>query len=211
MSVEDEKAYWLDRTSLQDMWSEPGDGVEQCLAQILPAIKRSRARRILDLGCGIGRLTLPVAEAFPHAFVFGVDVNVRALEVASGRAEAHPMMCFVQGDGRRIPEIGWVDAVFSVLLFQHLEAPTVVQYIRDVMNSLTDDGIFCFQYVENEDEGGFMSHTFRRETVAQWCRDVGFEIVEIESAVFPHWVWVTARRPSRPALNKRKYHIGGSA
>lgn len=37
---------------------------------------------IVDLGCGWGPITLAMADYYPHARVYGVDVNERALDLA---------------------------------------------------------------------------------------------------------------------------------
>jgi len=46
------------------------------------------AGRILDLGCGYGVIGLAIAAASPEAIVTGVDVNERAVLLASENAEA---------------------------------------------------------------------------------------------------------------------------
>lgn len=44
--------------------------------------------RVLDLGCGWGAIGLAIATAVPEAIVTGVDVNERALLLATENAEA---------------------------------------------------------------------------------------------------------------------------
>ena len=46
-------------------------------------------RTILDLGCGYGAIALTAASRAPHATVWGVDVNNRALALAKTNAAAH--------------------------------------------------------------------------------------------------------------------------
>jgi 16S rRNA (guanine1207-N2)-methyltransferase len=44
---------------------------------------------LLDLGCGYGPLALVLAERSPHAQVWAIDVNQRALELCAGNAAAN--------------------------------------------------------------------------------------------------------------------------
>jgi 16S rRNA (guanine1207-N2)-methyltransferase len=41
---------------------------------------------LLDLGCGYGALALPLAARAPHARIWAVDVNRRALDLCAGNA-----------------------------------------------------------------------------------------------------------------------------
>ncbi len=52
---------------------------------VLSALKESGARRVLDLGCGEGRLLRALLEDRTFEEIVGVDVSHRALEVAAAR------------------------------------------------------------------------------------------------------------------------------
>jgi SAM-dependent methyltransferase len=74
-----------------DMVAEPDE--QFYLAQywhwLEPVLRRLPADgRILDVGCGQGRLTLPLAEALPQATVVGVDVSQEALAAARAHVAA---------------------------------------------------------------------------------------------------------------------------
>ncbi|WP_106401788.1 class I SAM-dependent methyltransferase [Actinocorallia populi] len=47
-----------------------------------------RRGNLLDLGCGYGPIALAMASRAPEATVYGVDVNLRALELARRNAES---------------------------------------------------------------------------------------------------------------------------
>lgn len=47
-----------------------------------------RPRRILDVGCGLGHNTLPIAEAYPDAEVIAIDTGVPMLRYGAARANA---------------------------------------------------------------------------------------------------------------------------
>ena len=84
----------------------------QVLARLAPA----SGERILDIGCGTGRLTTEVAAA-TGILTIGLDASSAMLRQA---ATAHPGMplAFVQGDGAALPlASGTFDAVFSTATF----------------------------------------------------------------------------------------------
>src|SRR5262249_47735851 len=74
----------------------PGDVEEkvklndQRLAAVQAALKEQHARRVLDLGCGEGKLVRALLHDSYFSEVVGVDVSSRAVEIARGRLERFP-------------------------------------------------------------------------------------------------------------------------
>jgi 3' terminal RNA ribose 2'-O-methyltransferase Hen1 len=64
---------------------------EQRIAAVLEAVRASGARRVLDLGCGAGKLTRELLKEKGLERVVGVDVSHRALEVAARRLHLDTM------------------------------------------------------------------------------------------------------------------------
>ena len=58
---------------------------QQRLATVLAALRASGARRVVDLGCGEGRLMQMLVDEPAFAEVVGMDVSHRALEIAADR------------------------------------------------------------------------------------------------------------------------------
>ena len=58
---------------------------EQRLGAVLAAIRASGARRVLDLGCGEGRLLRELLEDRQFEEIVGMDVSIRSLETARDR------------------------------------------------------------------------------------------------------------------------------
>lgn len=81
------------------------------LARLAPA----SGERILDIGCGTGRLTAEMASV-PGIFVVGLDRSASMLaEAARRNAAGH--VAYVRADGADLPIAEALDAVFSAATF----------------------------------------------------------------------------------------------
>jgi SAM-dependent methyltransferase len=84
----------------------------------LPLPEDGKVKRILDLGCGIGRLTVGLKERFPEAEVWGVDVGGPLVRYAHLRARDLGVdVNFAQRDAldTKFPD-GHFDIVTSVII-----------------------------------------------------------------------------------------------
>ena len=173
--------------------------VTDCLGELWPRLALGYADGgvILDLGCGVGRLAIPVAQALPHAYVVGVDVSPRMVGYAQSVAEAEDAAntVFFVGDGRNLPTLAPpLAAAFSVLLFQHLPGDACAGYISQVAAKLPPGAPFVFQYVEGSEDIA-MSRQRDEATVRSWCADAGLAVADISPGsviLYPEWRWVTA-------------------
>jgi ubiquinone/menaquinone biosynthesis C-methylase UbiE len=86
---------------------------------LLERLGLARARRVLDLGCGTGRIAGRVATEWPHLSVTGVDLFEGHLAVARRDfpAERHPNLAFVTGDARAT---GLPAASYDAVLIRHM-------------------------------------------------------------------------------------------
>ncbi|MFN2592881.1 MAG: trans-aconitate 2-methyltransferase [Candidatus Dormibacteria bacterium] len=203
--VEAERAYW-DAAGTGDgrgeIFSIPGihgweAGIQACLAELLPALAGPLARegKILDLGCGIGRLTMALAEGWPETAFYGVDVSDVMVRLARREAKSKRLgnARFMVGDGRTLPRsLPRLSSVFSVLTFQHLPYEAQRGYIRAVAAKLDPGGVFRLQFVTTEVDH-FLSHGVVPDAMSAWCREAGLEPTEWSwGAVDESWGWITA-------------------
>ena len=86
---------------------------------LLERLGLARGRRVLDLGCGTGRIAGRVATEWPHLAVTGVDLCEPHLAVARRDypSERHPNLEFVQGDARAT---GLPAASFDAVVIRHM-------------------------------------------------------------------------------------------
>lgn len=158
------------------------------VARITRWIWLDRGELGLDLGCGIGRLTNPVAACFAGATMIGLDASPRMVSHALSMRTSRNVE-FLRGEGALPPYLfgGW----WSVLLFQHLPPEECEAYLRLLARSTRLLGRGIFQYVEG-DEVGPTSYQARRGQVEGWCQSAGLEVVAIDGDdnYSPDWRWV---------------------
>ena len=105
--------------------------------------------RILDLGCGTGRLTAEIAALVPGGRVIGLDRSEAMLAVArravpAMTSEAQPAtMGHVRGDGAALPFASAVDAVFSAATLHWIADHDAL--FRSVFAALVPGGRFVAQ------------------------------------------------------------------
>jgi trans-aconitate 2-methyltransferase len=91
-------------------------GLQLAMAEeVLAALDLDGARRVLDIGCGNGKITAEIAARVPHATVLGVDPSHEMIEFASGHYGhvIHPNLRFEIADARSLPYREEFDLVVS--------------------------------------------------------------------------------------------------
>jgi trans-aconitate 2-methyltransferase len=74
--------------------------------------------RVIDLGCGTGRLTRELAERLPRGELVGLDASADMLSQArTYLAGCRPEVRLVRSQLPAIPFAGWADVVFSTATF----------------------------------------------------------------------------------------------
>jgi SAM-dependent methyltransferase len=100
-------------------------------------------RKVLDLGCGAGHATLPLADAFPAAEVHGADLGAPMLRYAAARAAALGYSIhFAQQDATHTtyPD-GSFDLIASTLLLHEMPRPAILACLRECHRLLRPGGV----------------------------------------------------------------------
>lgn len=149
----------------------------------------------VDLGCGTGRLALPMAYAYPGRDVLGVDVTDAPNVYLNALPEGGRRFAEINSDGRTISAgDGQCAYVWAVALFQHLDADTVRGYLREVERVLARGGVFAVQIVEGGAEARY-HHSHTPEDMAMWFREAGLRMRSMSRGwLLPQWTWITARK-----------------
>jgi len=106
----------------------------------------SEGMRVLDLGCGVGDVSLLLGHLVgPAGAVQGVDIDEASLSVARSRAVQHqfPNVIFDHADIADFSTDRRYDAVVGRLILQHMEDP--VGILRRAASLVRLGGIVAFQ------------------------------------------------------------------
>jgi SAM-dependent methyltransferase len=101
--------------------------------------------RALDFGCGVGRLTLPLARRCRD--VVGVDVSESMLAEARTNAVAASLtnVTFVKGDDLLSRVDGTFDLVHAFIVFQHIPRSRGEVILGQLIDRLADGGVGILQ------------------------------------------------------------------
>ena len=152
--------------------------------------------RLLDLGCGGGRLTTEVAGMVPLTTeVVGVDISRAMIDLAR-RWPAHNALYRV-GDGRNLPErSGMFDGAWSVALFQHIPREAKQAYLSEVFNHLRPGATFVFTVAVGDDDM-FLNHQLTEDDLAEMLHQLSI-IFDNVTRYFPvdenGWTWIEATK-----------------
>jgi SAM-dependent methyltransferase len=138
-----------------------GEGTVNFVRERFPDLK---PRRILDLGCGAGMSTLPLAEVFPDAEIQAVDIAAPMLRYAHARSEAMgiPVHYSQQNAGYTNFADGSFDLIVSNLLLHEIPQKLTKQIIAECHRLLAPGGV----HVHN-DMVGWPTDPFQ-EFMAEW-------------------------------------------
>jgi ubiquinone/menaquinone biosynthesis C-methylase UbiE len=98
--------------------------------------------RVLELGCGAGRMTWAIADRTGR--VVGVDISEGMLKLARTHLSGRGDVSLVRTDGSSLAPFrsGSVDLVISNAVFQHLPTVEVISsYLRETARVLRGDGV----------------------------------------------------------------------
>lgn len=134
-SAPDEDAFWA--------------GGEQALDRLLSAVGARTLRDsdvVVDIGCGVGRLSRPLAARASR--VLALDVSGEMLDRARSRNAHLSNVEWIHGDGeslRPIPDAS-VDVCVSHVVFRHIPDPAItLRYVSEMGRVLRPGGFAAFE------------------------------------------------------------------
>ena len=129
---------------LDRFWASGERDLDAILAPHGAAIKPTD--RVVELGCGAGRMTRAIARRSAH--VWAIDVAPRMLEIAREQNAGLENVEWLLGDGetlRGVPD-GAADACISFVVLQHIpDTQVTLRYIREMGRVLRPGGWAVFQ------------------------------------------------------------------
>ncbi len=153
-------AILTDPSKKNGRWDLPGflaTGIEEIQTNLAHAdtLARVPRRRALDFGCGVGRLTQALADAFDSAE--GVDIAPSMIALAD-QYNRFPGRCHYHVNARddlRLFDDGAFTFVYSNIVLQHMAPKYSRAYMREFLRILAPGGMAVFQIPDRRrtDEG----------------------------------------------------------
>ena len=113
---------------------------EQRMGSVLSVLRQSGARKVVDLGCGEGRLLGLLLKEKQFERILGVDVSLRVLDIAADRLHLERLppsqrkrLQLVQGAlTYRDRRLEGFDAACAVEVIEHMDLPRLPAFERNV-------------------------------------------------------------------------------
>ncbi len=184
--------------------------VERLVLAELPLLTWGRAPqslRVLEIGCGAGRMTKHLAQVFGD--ITGVDVSGEMIRQAQNRLAGQANVHLYETNGvdfRALPDASF-DLILSAFVFQHVpSAEVIASNLREAWRVLAPGGVCKFQTssIVTSDFDQLAKDTwsgasFPESALREFARSVGAQLISIFGAG-TQYCWTTMRKPVTPVL-----------
>jgi ubiquinone/menaquinone biosynthesis C-methylase UbiE len=141
-----------------------------------------KAMRIIEIGCGAGRLTQALSNIFGE--VHAVDVSGEMVAQARAALGNRPHVGLYQNNGCDLSVIpaAEYDFAYSAIVFQHIPNRDIIEtYVREVHRLLRPGALFKFQvqgYIATDSKPDDTWHgvSFSEDQARQMAERCGFEM-----------------------------------
>ena len=137
--------------------------------------------RVLEIGCGAGRVTRALAKLFGE--VHAVDVSGEMVQLAVAALRDYSKAFIYQNNGKDlavVPELEF-DFAFSSIVFQHIPSREIVEsYVREVHRLLRPGALFKFQVqgdstIETQPDDTWLGAAFSDRQAVDMAYRCGFD------------------------------------
>lgn len=144
--------------------------------------KDPKEMRVLEIGCGAGRVTRALAKLFGE--VHGVDVSGEMVALAREALKDFPNAFVYQNNGMDLSVLppGLIfDFAFSSIVFQHIPSREIIEnYVREVNRVLRPGALFKFQVqgdtrVRSSPDDTWIGVPFSEQEAIEMALRCGFE------------------------------------
>ncbi len=192
---------------------------EQLVRPFLPVLLRGRSPkscRLLEIGCGVGRMTRWFAQEFQE--VHGVDISADMVRLARARLRDCPNVVLHVGSGMDLAGLPdrYFDLAFSYIVFQHIPSRAVIEnYLRETARVLKPGGAFKFQLngytapeYQRREKDTWLGESFSFVEAIRMLRKAGFSPLSATGAGTQYFV-LTARKSQEEARPLASYIFPG--
>jgi SAM-dependent methyltransferase len=138
-------SFYICTTAAQSPEAFAASGERDLVEHVLDGLPASPEWRVLEIGCGIGRLLRPLSHRVSRAV--GVDLSEEMIRRGREHCADRPNVELHRTDGSlSMLPAGEFDFVFSHIVFQHVPRKAYVErYIREAHRVLRPGGILRIQ------------------------------------------------------------------
>ena len=143
--------------------------------------KDPKQMRVLEIGCGAGRVTRALANLFGE--VYAVDISEEMIAQARQGLRNHSNAHVFKNNGtdlQVLPDIGY-DFAFSTIVFQHIPSKEVIEtYVKEVSRLLRPGALFKFQVqgytgCDTNPDDTWVGASYSDEEAKEMAERCGFE------------------------------------
>jgi ubiquinone/menaquinone biosynthesis C-methylase UbiE len=152
---------------------------------------------ILEIGCGVGRMTRHLANIFGR--VEGVDVSGEMIAQARTNLADLTNVGLHETSGADLSPFpdSHFDFVFSFIVFQHIPLrEAVVEYLEEVHRTIKPGRLFKFQVqgVQLEQTDTWLGVGFSEQEMRELADEIGFEVLAMTGQGTQYfWNWWTRK------------------
>ena len=186
----------------EDFWNS---GIDECndilginteRYQKIIENKDTSSMNVLEIGCGIGRILIPMRKIFGN--VTGIDISSEMVQLGQKYVSDIPNCSIVENNGTDLAEFSdnSFDFCYSFIVFQHIPEKQIVEnYIKEVSRILKPSCLFRFQVrgiisTKPNEITTWDGVQFTSDEIHKIAKDHNFEIIE-EGNDDEEYYWLT--------------------
>ena len=158
--------------------------------------KEPSKMNVLEIGCGIGRILIPMRKIFGN--MIGIDISSEMVQLGQKYVANIPNCSIVENNGIDLSEFSdnYFDFCYSFIVFQHIPDKEIVEnYIKEVSRILKPGCLFRFQVrgtisTKPNEITTWDGVQFTSDEIHKVAQENNFEIIE-ESNDKQEYYWLT--------------------
>ncbi len=196
-----------------DAWKTEGEfnasGEKEVKDIVLKNISLHQDARVLEIGCGVGRLLKPMSGHVKEAY--GVDISHEMIRQANERLKNSNISLSVTDGTLSAFADNYFDLCYSLAVFRHIpEKKFIYQYISEAGRVLKPEGVLRFEVwgahsSKSREKGGtIVGVTFNEPEMRAKLEELGFMVLTVEERQGLPYIVYTAVRKSKNGVEPTK-------